>query len=169
MLVRRQDSTVSAKHSPRLCRVTCVSRGYVSVPLSLFSSLCVLLKQLTRTGSQRGYHRDAHWIVGLTFGCHVRMGFQRYDTSEKFTLTIPSGDAVIFNGALHSHAVLGIDEGTAPAWWRYPFSRVVFLMRDSRQSLAARRRRDERRAAALRGGKEAAAKAAMRLAAVAKT
>lgn len=115
-----------------------------------------------RAGSQRGYHRDAHWIVGLTFGCDVRMGFQRHDDSEKFTVTIPSGSAVIFNGALHSHAVLGIVEGTAPGWWKYPFARIVYLMRDSRQSLAARRRRDERRAAALRGGREAAAKAAQK-------
>jgi hypothetical protein len=104
--------------------------------------------------------------VGFTFGCDVTMGFQRSDTSDKFTLIIPSGDAVIFNGALHSHAVLGITEGTAPAWWKYPFARIVFLMRDSRQSVAARRRRDERRAAALRGAKEAAVKAAMRQQAV---
>lgn len=116
-----------------------------------------------RTGSQRGYHRDAHWIVGLTFGCDVRMGFQRHDHTEKFEVRIPSGSAVIFNGALHSHAVLGIVEGTAPAWWKYPFARIVFLMRDGRQSIAARRRRDERRQAALKGAKEAAAKAAQKM------
>lgn len=116
-----------------------------------------------RAGSQRGYHRDAHWIVGLTFGCDVIMGFQRHDNTEKFTLTIPSGDAVIFNGALHSHAVLGIKEGTAPSWWKYPFARIVFLMRDARQSLQARRRRDQRREAARKGAKEAAAIAAQRL------
>ncbi len=113
-----------------------------------------------RAGSQRGYHRDAHWLVGLSFGCDVTMGFQRHDHTQKFTVCIPSGSAVVFNGALHSHAVLGITEGTAPIWWRYPFSRVVFLMRDSRQSLAARRRRDARRLAALQAGKEAATVAA---------
>jgi len=115
-----------------------------------------------RAGSQRCYHRDAHWIVGLSFGSDVIMGFQRHDHSPKFTVCIPSGSAVIFNGALHSHAVLSITEGTQPSWWKYPFSRVVFLMRDSRQSLAARKRRDARRKAALEGAKQVVAIAAER-------
>lgn len=104
-------------------------------------------------------------MVGLSFGCDVTMGFQRHDHTAKFTVCIKSGNAVIFNGALHSHAVLSITEGTSPSWWKYPFSRAVFLMRDSRQSLAARRRRDARRQAALEGGKKAAAIAAAKLAA----
>jgi quinol monooxygenase YgiN len=82
-----------------------------------------------REGAQRGYHRDANWMVGLSFGCDVRMGFRRHDTDAPTEVTIPSGHAVLFHGGLHQHAVLGIVNDTAPAWWKYPFSRVVFLMR----------------------------------------
>ena len=109
-----------------------------------------------RTGSKRAYHRDAHWIVGLSFGCEVVMGFRRHEDSEEVTVRVASGEAVVFNGALHSHAVLSISEGTAPDWWKYPFARAVFLMRDYRQSLKAEKRKEARRKAALEAGKAAA-------------
>ncbi|ELR20323.1 uncharacterized protein ACA1_184760 [Acanthamoeba castellanii str. Neff] len=115
-------------------------------------------------GRPRSYHRDAHWLLALSFGCEVRMGFHRHDDQDPVELTVPSGDAVLFNGALHSHAVLGIGEAeSAPGWWAYPFARAVFLMRDARQTISARRRQQARRAAAVEGGKEAAALAAARL------
>ena len=117
-----------------------------------------------KAGARRAYHRDAHWLLALSFGCEVRMGFHRHDDQDPVELTVPSGDAVLFNGALHSHAVLGIGNAeSAPGWWAYPFARAVFLMRDARQTISARRRQQARRAAAVEGGKEAAALAAARL------
>jgi hypothetical protein len=103
-------------------------------------------------------------MLAVSFGCEVRMGFHRHDDQDPVELTVPSGDAVLFNGALHSHAVLGINEASsAPSWWDYPFARAVFLMRDARQTISARRRQQTRRAAAGEAGKEAAAMAAQRL------
>jgi hypothetical protein len=116
-----------------------------------------------KAGTRRAYHRDAHWLLALSFGCEVRMGFHRHDNQDPVELTVPSGDAVLFNGALHSHAVLGIGEAeSAPGWWAYPFARAVFLMRDARQTIGARKRHQARRAAAAEGAKEAAAVAAER-------
>lgn len=109
-----------------------------------------------RNGSRRDWHRDANWMVGLTFGNTVKMGFQREDDDEPCIVDVESGNAVIFNGGLHKHAVLGIIEGTAPEWWKYPFSRVVFLMRDYRQSYRSFRRKVQRQEAAVAGGKKAA-------------
>lgn len=84
------------------------------------------------------------------------MGFQRLDEDEPCEVDVKSGNAVIFNGGLHKHAVLGIVKDTAPEWWKYPFSRVVFLMRDSRQSYKAFRQKVKRQQAAIEGGKLAA-------------
>jgi len=113
-----------------------------------------------RKGSRRDWHRDANWMVGLSFGNTVKMGFQRLEDDEPVVVEIESGNAVIFNGGLHKHAVLGIIEETAPGWWKYPFSRVVFLMRDFRQSNKAYRRKLKRQEAAIEGGKMAAKVAA---------
>lgn len=109
-----------------------------------------------RMGSRRDWHRDANWMVGLTFGNTVKMGFQREDNDEPCVVDVESGNAVIFNGGLHKHAVLGIVDGTAPDWWGYPFSRVVFLMRDFRQSYKSYKKKIQRQEAAISGGKQAA-------------
>eukprot|EP01113_Clastostelium_recurvatum_P046289 TRINITY_DN8094_c0_g1_i3.p1 TRINITY_DN8094_c0_g1~~TRINITY_DN8094_c0_g1_i3.p1 ORF type:complete len:271 (-),score=46.95 TRINITY_DN8094_c0_g1_i3:95-907(-) len=156
----KEENGCSEDHLGRPC--SCADR----TPMLPRSTVLNCVETLAyRANTQRGYHRDAHWMVGLSFGCSVRMGFRRHDDQDSTEVTIPSGGAVLFNGALHQHAVLDIVEGTAPLWWSYPFARVVFLMRDARQSFQAHKRRQKRREAALQGGKEAAAVAAERMAA----
>lgn len=116
-----------------------------------------------KPNTQKGWHRDFNWLVALTFGDTVRMGFRLHDDDPALELLVPSGSACVFNGALHMHAVLGIVPDTAPPWWRAlpepRYSRAVFLMRDSRQSYRAQQRKARRVAAAAAGAREAAARA----------
>lgn len=151
----KEENGCSEDHQNRPC--TCSDKT-PQLPRSTMLNCVETLAY--RADTQRGYHRDANWMVGLSFGCDVKMGFRRHDSDEATEVTIPSGHAVLFNGALHQHAVLGIVNNTAPNWWKYPFSRVVFLMRDSRQSFAAQKRKQKRQQAALEGGRQAASIAA---------
>ncbi len=81
------------------------------------------------------------------------MGFQRHDDDvDHIEIDVPSGSAVLFNGALHRHAVLALMDHTAPPWWDFPFARAVFLLRDTRQSHRAMKRKQARDAAGRAAG-----------------
>jgi len=87
-----------------------------------------------RPGRKLPWHRDGGWIVGLTMGGTVQFGFGLTEATRT-SVELHSGDAILFNGAIHSHAVLDI-LNDVPSWWqeegggRYGYGRMLAQFRD---------------------------------------
>ena len=91
------------------------------------------------------WHRDIYEndgrsdrpVVNLSVGAACVFGFKHRDTDEERTVTLRSGDVLLFGGPcrLIKHAVLDVDLRDCPAWMAADPCRFSFTFRDSPEVL----------------------------------
>ena len=132
-LIQQSDNAVSAacEADPAMPEMTCTH----------------LLLNMYTTSAGLIWHRDIyendgksdHPVVNLSIGASCLFGFKHEDTDEERTVTLHSGDVILFGGPcrLIKHAVLSIDLNDCPEWMKESGNpcRFSFTFRDSPEVL----------------------------------